>query len=263
MHTKSIAMLLGVAAAGALPLWAQTTPAAAPAAVWSQSFTPTYVSQYMFRGVRLGGPSLQGDYDASLGPWDLGLWANVPLADRVPGQSNPEIDPYGSYTWTVNDSFSVEPGFTLYTYPKAPTDQGFYRATFEPNLALNYTIDGVKITPKYYYDLVAEGPTYELNAAYDVPLKSLGTELDFLGTLGTYEQVDVADHTEPRMKSWGNYWLLGVSLPYQITKQTKLTLGWAYTEGTDAYYKQAGIAKAVNTAAVGRGVFSAGLTWSF
>ena len=47
---------------------------------------------------------------------------------------------------------------------------------------------------------------------------------------------------------------LGVASPFQITKESKLTLGFAYTEGTSAYTKQGSAAKAVNSFAVGRGV---------
>ena len=64
---------------------------------------------------------------------------NTPLSDKVPGQSDPEIDPYGSYTINLGGALDVQPGFTVYTYPRAPLDQGFYHATFEPNLAVNYT----------------------------------------------------------------------------------------------------------------------------
>ena len=163
MNKQSLLFLLGACVAGALPLRAQTdaatttppaapapaaVPAAAPAApAVSVTLTPSYVSQYMFRGQRLGGQSFEPSVEADTGNWALGVWSNLPLANRVPGQSNPEIDPYGSYTWNLGDSLSLQPGFTIYTYAKAPTDQGFFRSTYEPNFAVNYTIDGFKLTP--------------------------------------------------------------------------------------------------------------------
>src|SRR5690242_3756259 len=86
-----------------------TTPAG-PTASWT--ITPAFVSQYMFRGVRLGGfsfqPNIEFDYD-NIG---VGVWANFPLSGKVDGVSDPEIDPYAYYTITVNDSFSIVPGFT-------------------------------------------------------------------------------------------------------------------------------------------------------
>jgi uncharacterized protein (TIGR02001 family) len=283
MNKKLIALLLSACTAGAVQIHAQTatstttttsttTPAmAAPAAptppappAWAFSLSPTYVSQYMFRGVRLGKDSIEGAFDATYGNWDLGIWANNPIGqNKVPGQSEPEVDPYGSYTWALNDSWSIQPGFTLYTYTKAPTNQGFYHATFEPNLAINYTVGNLKLQPKIYDDIILKGPTGEFNAFYTVPLKDMGTELDFTGTIGAYYQYDVINGSLPQTHTYGNYWLLGVAAPYQITKSVKLTVGWAYTQGSGAYFKQKGQKRVKNTAAIGKGVVSVGLTYAW
>lgn len=241
-------------------------PGAAPAPAapsWSYTVSPSVVSQYMFRGVRDGGmcfqPSVEGDY----GNLGVGVWASTPLRDKVPGVSDPEIDPYAYYTVTVSDSLNLQPELYLYTYVRAPLDQGAYHATFEPNLALNYTWLGVKFTPKLYYDFVLQGPTYEFNVSTAVPLPELGTELDFAGTAGTFSQGNVINDVSPKVKNWGNYWLLGVSVPIALSKSAKLNVGFAYTAGTGNYYKQGPAPKSANTAAVGRGVVSLGCTWSF
>ena len=81
---------------------ASAQAAAASAATWT--VTPAVVSQYMFRGVRIGGPSLQPAIEFDQGDWALGIWANFPLRDKVPGQSDPELDPYGSYKIGLNDA---------------------------------------------------------------------------------------------------------------------------------------------------------------
>ena len=277
MNKKLIALLIGGIAAGALSSNAQTAtttpapaaPAAAPAPAapaapsLSITVTPTFASQYMFRGQRLGGPAFEPSVEADYGNWAVGVWANTPLADKVVGQSDPEIDPYGSYTYSVNDNLSIVPGFTWYTYLKAPTNQGFYRETFEPNLAVNYTIAGVKLTPKIYYDLVLQGPTYEFDAAYTVPLPSISSELDFSGTAGTYLLSNAVNQSTPDTKAWGNYWLVGVSAPFAVSKNGKVSVGWAYTKGSDAYFKQKGYAKSVNTGAVGRGVLTVSYAYTF
>jgi uncharacterized protein (TIGR02001 family) len=289
MNKKLIAILLSACAAGVVQIHAQTdaamptaaatpTPAApaaaAPAAApvptppappaWAYSVTPTYVSQYMFRGVRDGKDSIQGAFDATYGNWDLGIWGSNPLGqNKVPGQSEPEIDPYGSYKFALNDSWSIQPGATLYTYTKAPTNEGYYHATFEPNLAVNYTVGELTLTPKLYYDVVLKGPTEEFDAAYTVPLKDIGTELDFTGTVGSYYQYDTVNNARPHVKAYGNYWLLGVAVPYQLTKSLKLTVGYAYTQGSDAYFKQNGFRRVKNTAAQGKGVISVGLTYAW
>lgn len=264
MKNKTTLLLALVAlSAGALSLSGQTAdstpaPAPAPAAVAAptSSFvvTPAVVSQYMFRGVRLGGPSFEPTVEFDSGALALGVWANFPLRDKVAGVSDPEVDPYGSYTFTINDACSIVPGFTWYNYPRADKSAGFYKGTFEPSLALNYTVGGVKFTPKFYYDMVLKGPTYELTAAFALPLKDAGTELDFAGTIGTYKCTDAAANTAPAVKNWGDYWQLGVSVPFTVSKDSKIIVGFAYVNGSNNYYKQGSTPKILNTAALGRGV---------
>ena len=267
---KTRLLLLCLATFGALNAGAQTTPAAAPAAPAAAAaapaleapsaswvLTPTFASQYMFRGVRLGGPSFEPSLEYDNGNLAIGVWSNFPLKDKVVGQSDPEFDFYGSYKVEVfKDTLSYSPGFTIYTYPNAKKADGFYKATFEPNLAVNYTVGALTLTPKLYYDFVLKGPTLELGAAFAVPLKDAGTELDFSGTVGTYKWTSAIPDASPDIKNWGNYWLLGVAAPFQVSKDTKLTVGYAYTNGSDNYYKQGKSGKTANSAAVGRGVLT-------
>jgi uncharacterized protein (TIGR02001 family) len=216
--------------------------------------TPSFVSQYMFRGMRLGGPSFEPAVEVDSGNLAIGVWTNFPMKDKVPGQSAPEIDPYGSYTLAVTDSVSVVPGFTWYTYPNADTSNGFFKSTFEPNIALNYTVNGVKLTPKLYYDFVLKGPTYELTATYAIPLKDAGTELDFTLVGGTYKITDAIKGADPAYKNWGDYYSIGVAMPFTVTSNSKLTVGFAYTKGSNNFYKQGSDPKFENAGAVGRGV---------
>jgi uncharacterized protein (TIGR02001 family) len=233
------------------------------ASAYSVTTTVSAVSQYMFRGQRLGGPSWQPSAELTAGDFTAGVWINAPFKDKLKDVSDPEIDLYGSYTYTLAKDLTLVPGFTFYNYPKAPNSAGFYENTIEPSLALNYTVNGVKLTPKFYYDFMLRGPTYEITAAYSVALKDLGTSLDFMAQGGTYLQRDVVDKTSPSVKAWGNYWQIGVATPFQITKESKLTLGFAYTEGTSAYTKQGTAPQSVNSLAVGRGVVTVAYTYAF
>jgi hypothetical protein len=278
MNKNLTSLLLSVLALGALSARAQTpaaTPAAptapaAPAAVApaapssSWVFTPAFASQYMFRGARLSGPSFEPTLEFDSGNLAVGVWGNFPLKDKVDGQSDPEFDFYGSYTIeAIKDTLTWAPGVTIYTYPNAKTANGFYKATFEPNVALNYSVAGWKLTPKLYYDFVLKGPTYEFTAAYTIPLKDANTELDFTGTVGTFKWTDAFADTNPKAKNWGNYYLIGVAAPFQVSANSKLTVGFAYTKGSDNYVKIGTDHKQLNTAAVGRGVvtISYGLTF--
>ncbi len=236
-------------------------PFVAPSSTWT--FTPALVSQYMFRGARLGGFSFQPAVEFDAGNVALGVWSNFPLRNRVPGQSDPEIDPYGSYKIVVSDAFNIQPGFTCYYYPDAIKSNGFYRSTFEPNLALNYTVAGVVLTPKFYYDIVLHGPTCEFNASYALPLKDIGSELDFTASVGTFKWTQAAEDSIPDVKNWGDYWSAGVAVPYQIFRNQKLTVGFLYTKGSGNYLKQGTAPKTQNGAAVGRGVVTVSYAITF
>lgn len=253
MNYRLITCLLTGLWVGATASAQTAAPAPAPAVPeYTWTLTGSAVSQYMFRGVRLGGPSFQPAVEFGAGNLALGVWTNFPWKDRVQGQSDPEIDPYGSYKFVINDSLSVQPGFTWYTYMDADENAGFYRSTFEPSLALNYSVAGFTLTPKLYYDVVLKGATYEFNAAYALPLKDLGTELDFVGTVGTYKWDDAWSNTNPSMKNWGDYYLIGASMPLQVSTRSKFVLGVTYTKGSGNYLKQGSTPKVLNGAAVGR-----------
>lgn len=263
MIKKLLLVSLGLAAVGTVNMSAQAPVAKSAAPAYTVTATASAVSQYMFRGQRLGGPSWQPSVEVSAGDFTAGLWSNLPFKDKVKDSSDPEFDLYGSYAITINKDLNVVTGATFYDYPKAPTNAGYYRSTFEPSVALNYTVADIKLTPKYYYDVVLRGPTYELTAAYSIALKDLGTSLDFNGQIGTYLQRDVVNNSTPRTKAWGDYWSLGVAAPFQLTKESKLTVGFAYTEGRDAYAKQGNARKATNPLAVGRGVVSVSYSYAF
>lgn len=227
---------------------------------------PSFVSQYMLRGVRLGGPSFEPTVEIDSGDLVVGIWANTPLKDKVPGQSDPEIDPYGSYTFKLSDAVNIAPGFIWYTYPDAKTADGFYKSTFEPSIALNYTLrSGVRITPKAYCDLVLKSATYELTLACAIPLKDAGTELDWTLTGGTFIARDAIKGASPAFRNSGDYFLIGVSAPFVIpgTKGSKLIVGFAYTKGSGNYLRQGNSPRVRNTAAVGRGVVTLSYSQTF
>jgi uncharacterized protein (TIGR02001 family) len=265
MKNKLLLASVSALAVGASGLFAQAA-APAPAAAPSVSVTATasVVSQYMFRGMRLGSAAFQPAVEVAAGDLTAGAWLSTPFdGDKVPDSSDPEIDLYGSYTFKLSDAATLVPGFTSYHYPKAPTSAGFYKWSFEPSLALNYTVEGVKLTPKLYYDFVLEGATFELTAGYAVPLKDIGSELQFAATAGTYKWKEFANDASPAVKAWGDYWLVGVTMPFQISKEAKLSIGFAYTEGTNAFTKVGNLGKSPNGAAIGRGVATISYAWSF
>jgi uncharacterized protein (TIGR02001 family) len=266
---KSKLLLLCVLSLGALTAPAQTPVApAAPAGSWV--FTPAVASQYMFRGARLGGPSFQPSIEYDQGSLAVGVWANTPISAKVDGQSDPEFDIYGSYTLeVVKDTLSWVPGFTIYTYPSADENAGFYKSTYEPSIAVNYTVAGWKFTPKLYYDFKLKGPTYEITAFYAIPLPGAKTEIDFTAQFGTFKWTSFAPNATNSLgmpvdvKNYGNYYSVGLAAPFQLNSSSKLTVGLAYVKGSDNFLKYGTDAKFENSAAVGRGVLTISYALTF
>lgn len=186
------------------------------AGVAQTTLTTSYASQYLFRGARVAGASIQPSLDYTNGGANLGVWASAPLhgGDR-------EADIYGSYTF--GEGLTFAPGFTAYTYRDS-------RNTFEPSLAVGYSVSDVKLSAKGFYDLTLRVPTGEVSAAYTVG------SFDLTLTGGTYR----VDH------EWNRYWLVGLGRAFEITKASKLTIGVAYGRGDQA-----------------RTVITAGYGWTF
>ena len=228
----------------------------------STTVTTAFASQYFFRGVRLGGETFEPSVEVDGSAYKVGLLSYQPLANKVVGQSDPEIDLYGSYTLSYSNGISVSPGFTLYVYPNANNNNGFYTATVEPNLAISYTFKGITFTPEVYYDIVMQGPTFELNVAYTVPLTSLHTELDFTGNFGYYDWNDSLSNTHPSVSNYGTYYQVGVTLPFSITDKWSFNVGASYTDNIGNYFNSNGI-ETHNDAAVGRGIVTAAFSYKF
>jgi hypothetical protein len=256
------------ALAGLTALCAQTAsfaPAPADPAL-TVTAAPTFVSQYLFRGLRYGGPSLQPWTEADYGRFAAGIWSSVPVSDRVPGQSDPEIDPYASFTQPLGASASLVAGFQAYLYPRAPLNQGAYRSTYEPSLAVNVPVGGVRLTPRVAYDLTRRALTLELEGAIAVPLKQFGTELDGNAVVGTARQsaaVNSAGPGLPAGQAGQDYALAGVTLPFQVAAATKVSVGYAYSRGFDAWVQSGRLPRAPNPLAAGRGIFTAAVLFTF
>jgi len=193
----------------------------------------------------------------------VGVWANTPLTNKVPGQSDPEVDPYAWYRWPISEAVSLQPGATVYLFPRAEPANGFYRATVEPNLAVNVTTHGVTFTPKIYYDVALRGPTYELNAAYALPLKEIGSELDFYAAVGEYTWDASVARSQPRTRARGRYGSFTATLPFQISARSKIVASIGYVAGWDATLRAGGGPRVSNALAARRVVATLGYAVTF
>ena len=227
------------------------------------TLTSMLVSDYLFRGQRLGGLSLQPGFDLNTGESLAGISANFPVKDKVADQSDPEFDVYASHSCSLRDEWRLIPGFTFYVYPNAPTRAGYYRSIFEPSLALSYTVAGVRITSTCYYDFARKGPTFELASALALPLKTLGTELDLAASVGDYRLRDGFKNAAPEKKLSGNYWSLGASVPFQITSTSNIRIGISYSAGFNSHIKQGAAPRTGNPLAARRAIAQVGYSLSF
>lgn len=256
MTSKLAALVLcSIAAANVSAASAHSAP--------SPTFTSTLVSDYLFRGQRLGGLSLQPAVDLSAGGSIAGISANFPVKDKVADQSDPEFDFYASHRFSLNDEWRLILGFTFYVYPNAPTRAGYYRSVFEPNIAFSYTVAGVRITSTCYYDVTREGPTFELSGAVALPLKTLGTELDLAASVGDYRLRDGIKNAAPEKKLSGSYWSLGASVPFQITTSSNIRIGVSYNAGFNSYFKPGAAPRTKNSLAARRVSTQVGYSLSF
>mgnify|MGYP003332711021 FL=1 len=225
------------------------------------SVSPAWVSTAVFRGQQRGGSALQTVLESVGGDLGGGIWTSLPLESAGAFAPGTEADLYLFRTMPVPGRLTLTPGATLYTYPRAET--GFRRATFEPSLALNATVAGMRLTPKIYQDLTLRATTLELGAAYAIALPALGTELDWAGTAGTYLRRDDAAGLGAATRAWGNYWQAGVSVPYQVTARTRLLIGWTYAAASGATVKIGGGPRLADPRTGSRGFVSVGFSSTF
>lgn len=223
----------------------------------STTLTPSYVSNYMFRGQLIDASSFQPELDFGIGNLDFGLWSDTSTNSLF---KQTELDLYSSFNYNVNDKLSINPGFTLYHYIGDSSDQ--YSTTFEPSITLNYTVRKVKFAPEVFYDTVLHAATLQLSSTYVAPIKLISSELDFTGTIGKYK-INNDTNTPVKTEESGNYWSLGVAIPFKINDKLNLTVGYSFNKGVDGYIREGNKKQIANEDSVGRDVISTSLAYSF
>jgi hypothetical protein len=256
---KEILRPMALAAFAALPFHAQTMAGSEG----TFTVTPSLVSAYMFRGVRLGGLSFQPAVEYSKGPLSLQMYSNFPISDKIPGTCDPEFDLGTSYTWTVvPEVFTIKPGVMFYTFPTADSDEGFYKATCEPNVSFGYSLGDISLSLNLYYDIIMKGATYELGAEYSINLQSVGLDIELSALVGKYDWSDSVADDAIKTRNSGNYFQVGVAIPYEFSKRSSLNVGWYFTKGVNNYY-YVGNTKDSNPDAIGKGFFGVSYSFSF
>jgi uncharacterized protein (TIGR02001 family) len=244
MNKKLTALLLASGLAGAT--------VARAAADYSVTLDTTFVSQYMFRGIKLSGPSIQPSVELTSGDVAVGIWASDALSNWNPSYS--EVDFYGSYTFKIDDSLSIPVGGTVYWYPES--NSPLHEVTYEVYVGVDYTIEGISLGARAYYDIEMEGFTFEASAGYSLPLAAIGSSLDFSAFIGTWA-LDEGDELNTEIET--SYWGVGVEVPYQLAENASFTVGVGYHDGFGG--KVNGVDADLDTG--GKVVFSTGISVGF
>ena len=103
----------------------------------------------------------------------------------------------------------------------------------------------------------------EITGAHSVALANLGVTLDLFATYGAYRIADVVKDSKPAVKNWGSYFSAGFSIPFQISTNSKLNLGWSYNEGWQNKIKVGTFPQMQNPLQAARGVVSINYSLSY
>ncbi|WP_404424732.1 TorF family putative porin [Nibricoccus sp. IMCC34717] len=170
----------------------------------------SYTSKYVFRGLKLTDEAFQPSVEVSAGDAYIGVWTSQPVTKN---QSN-EVDVYGGYKFKASEELTFEAVGTYYLYPEARSGQ--VHESYEAGVGATYTVAGISTTVNAYYDFRLEAQTYQASVGYSLPIKDLGTSLDFTvnyGVVGAKNFDTLGQH-----ESY-NYWGADVSLPYKLSEK--------------------------------------------
>jgi uncharacterized protein (TIGR02001 family) len=190
---------------------------AAEASKLSVTLETSYVSDYVFRGVRLAEASIQPSVEATYGDFYAGIWHTSALSDNV--GTGTETDFYAGYGFKINDTFTLDTGLTRYAYNGG-----------SPSSDSTEVYVGVKanvlLTPSlyYYYDFDGDVSTLEASIGYSLPIEAIKSSLDFSAKLGYVLLEDDAAFGDDNY----TYGSIGVAVPYKLSDNATLTAGVDY-----------------------------------
>ena len=181
---KKTALALASLVAG-VSAQAQDAAVSSEGSALSVTVDVTYVSDYVFRGAKLAGASIQPSVEASYGNLYAGAWNSSSISD----ESVSEIDFYAGYGFDLTEKLSLDAGVTAYTYDGGSADDSI-------EAYVGASLD-VLLTPSlyYYYDFDYE-VSVNLNAWEPQSLTPVVLDPDVDGD-GLVEEVSVALPLDP------------------------------------------------------------------
>lgn len=183
----------------------------------SVSLDSTYYSEYIFRGEKIGGKSLQSSVEAAYGDFYAGIWTSLPIQNLNGDDS--EVNFYAGYGLALTDNWSLDVGATVYYY-----SDNFIFTNNDVEFFVGVTGDLAGLDAGVYLYAAPFAYDYyvlEASLGYSFPLEAIGSSLDVSGSIGFFDTRDGAgDYT---------YFNLGAEVPYALSDNATLTAGVYYT----------------------------------
>ena len=213
---KFVLTLLTLGSAASLA--AQTpapVPAPAPAPpAYSVMTDFTYTTKYVFRGLQATKGAFQPSVKLAAGDFYAGIWASAPVNRGY----ELEIDYNAGYGLKMSDTWSIDSGLTVYTYPGLDTRGGADKATVEPFVGLNGTFGALTTGTYAYYDLTLKAFTLQEALGYGVAVSD-----NISANIGA-----TAGHVSPDAGNGYTYYGVGVTLPWKLSERATFTAGLQY-----------------------------------
>ncbi len=211
----------------------------------SVSTSVGYESQYVFRGVKYAGHSIQPKVDFSypvLG-FDLyaGAWSNFPIKSTS-GSNLKEIDVYGGAIYTYGMA-KLDVGYICYWYPES-SDWGGISRDMEVNVGLTFDtsayLGGINLNPSIYYtyNWILKQQVVEISVGYNAPIgewtfgwSKLTLPITIYGGYSSAARMNGDDGGRDEGKTW---WYVGgsVDIAYAITEYCTISGGVRYCHRT-------------------------------
>lgn len=150
-------------------LAALSAPVAAQAGDVDWSIGTDIVTEYVFRGVSLGGNSVQPYVEMSKGNFTAGAWFSTQVGSGSELSAD-EVDFYAGYSVPLDGAISLDLGATYYHYPQTGSlfaSDGGAAGTYEVSASVGFD---APLAPSVtaYYDLTLKAFTVEGGAGHSV-----------------------------------------------------------------------------------------------
>ena len=217
---KKIAITLAVLSAGFSAHAADATVAASTPA-YTVTTDVTYASEYVFRGQKNSNAAFQASAEVGYQNFYGGVWTNQPIRSS----ETDEVDLYLGYGFPLQNDWKIDAGITSYNYPETVVNTKTGFSTYETYLGLTGgNFSGFTPSVYAYYDWKLDTYTLQGSVGYSLPIKQIGTSLDFSVTYGYAANTgSYASNKAP-----GTYWGAGVTVPYKLAPNATLTGGLQY-----------------------------------